>query len=57
MEAGLPKRLRVACKIELCAFGEAHTFIRGEMHQLPAYFDNPVEVDSGGHLPSHEAAR
>ena len=36
-----------ACKIiELRAFIEAGTFIRidGEMHRLPAYFDNPVGV-------------
>jgi len=32
-----------ACKIELCAFREAGAFIRvdGEMHWLPANFDNP----------------
>ena len=35
-----------ACKIELRTFREADTFIRvdGEMHRLPAYFDDPEQL-------------
>ena len=37
-----------ACKIELCTFREAHTFIRvdSEMCRLLAYFDNPANRNS-----------